>query len=63
MIAPSEIGSEAERVRREIAKDLGSGSIALAEFSRRYALTPKYKNAALAFRASIPKDRRSQDRG
>ncbi len=56
MIAPPEIFREAETIRRDIAMDLESASSALTEFSRRYARTPEQKNAALAIKASIPKN-------
>src|SRR5262245_57479485 len=54
MSAASQIDVEAEAVRRSIAQGVQTGSSALAEFSSRYALSPEYKNAALAMRVTIP---------
>ena len=55
MSTSSQIDLDADTVRRDIAADLETGSSALAEFSRRYARTPEYKNAALAMTVSTPK--------
>lgn len=54
MSARSQINAEADEVRNSISADVKKGSSALAEFSRRYARTPEYKNAALAIKASVP---------
>ena len=50
MSATPQINAEAEEVRNSISTDVKRGSSALAEFSRRYARTPEYKNAALAIK-------------